>query len=102
MARVMRTLGEKVPPELVFRTEDSSSAPTALSRTRSTPTSHSPHHRRRSASVDSTSQWQRLIELPAPVFASSSKAPEDQSWVGEWNRRNIGQVQRELRGLRRR
>jgi hypothetical protein len=103
MARVMRTLGENVPPELVFRTEkDSSSAPTALSRTRSTPTSHSHHHRRRSASVDSTSQWQRLVELPAPVFASGSKAPEDQSWVGEWNRRNIGQVQRELRGLRRR
>ncbi|KAI0292740.1 hypothetical protein BC826DRAFT_1105349 [Russula brevipes] len=101
MARVMRTLGEKVPPELVFRT-DNSAAAAALSRTRSAPTSHQHQHRRRSASVDSTSQWQRLLELPAPIFSSSSKAPDDQGWVGEWNRRNIGQVQRELRGLRRR
>jgi hypothetical protein len=42
------------------------------------------------------------LELPAPVFSSSTRAPEDQRWVGVWNRRSIGQVQRELRALRHR
>ncbi|KAI9511522.1 hypothetical protein F5148DRAFT_1373814 [Russula earlei] len=103
MARVVRTLGERVPPELVFRSSDTdlpmkSPVPTVrpASRTRSAPKNHRP----RSASVGSTTQWQRLLELPAPIFSSSSKAPEDQRWVGEWNRRNMAQVQRELRSLR--
>ncbi|KAI0300486.1 hypothetical protein B0F90DRAFT_1817547 [Multifurca ochricompacta] len=108
MARVVRTLGENVPQELVFQPSDmdwpeNPPMPTArlldarlISRTRSTGKSH----RRRSSSVGSNSQWQRLLELPAPVFSSSPQAPEDQHWVGAWNRRNIAQVQRELRALR--
>jgi len=108
MARVVRTLGEKVPPELVFRPSDvdkveNSPVPTATllerrstSRLRSNPKGH----RRRSASVGSSTHWQRLVEMPAPVFSSGAKAPADQRWVGEWNRRNIVQVQRELRALR--
>jgi hypothetical protein len=104
MARVMRTLGEMVPPELVFRPSGKDSLENhpvpsttlldarSVSRTRSA--------RRRSASVGATTQWQRVLEVPAPVFASSSKAPDDQRWVGEWNRRNITQVQHELRALR--
>ncbi|KAF8504560.1 hypothetical protein F5888DRAFT_1605573 [Russula emetica] len=102
MARVMRTLGEKVPPELVFQASDKDGlennpvSTTMLLDTRSTTKSN----RRRSASVGSSTQWQRLLDLPAPVFSSSSKAPDDQRWVGKWNRRNIGQVQRELRALR--
>ena len=108
MARVMRTLGEKVPPELVFQVSDRDGlenhpVPTTMlldtrpvTRTRST----TKNNRRRSASVGSSSQWQRLLDLPAPVFSSGAKAPDDQRWVGEWNRRNIAQVQRELRALR--
>jgi len=108
MARVMRTLGEKVPPELVFQALDKDGlendpVPSTMlldtrqvSRTRST----TKNNRRRSASVGSSTQWQRLLELPAPVFSSGAMAPDDQRWVGEWNRRNIGQVQRELRALR--
>ena len=108
MARVMRTLGEKVPPELVFQAsgkdglENGPVSTTMLldtrpvSRTRSTTKSN----RRRSASVGSATQWQRLLDLPAPVFTSGAMAPDDERWVGEWNRRNIGQVQRELRSLR--
>lgn len=110
MARVMRTLGEKVPPELVFQAldkDDLENDPVSttmlvdtrpLTRSRSTTSTKS--NRRRSASVGANSQWQRLLELPAPVFSSGAMAPDDQRWVGEWNRRNIGEVQRELRALR--
>jgi hypothetical protein len=105
MARVVRTLGENVPPELVFRrsdSEDLSEKPTSESRSSPRKLTNPKTHRPRSASVGSDAQWQRLLELPAPVFSSSSRAPEDQRWVGEWNRRNIAQVQRELRSLRHR
>lgn len=98
MARVVRTLGENVPPELVFRQSDSNPVPESRSSPRKLTNPKS--SRRRSASVGSGAQWQRLLDLPAPVFSSSSKAPEDQRWVGAWNRRNIAQVQRELRSLR--
>ncbi len=101
MARVVRTLGENVPPELVFQSSDAdlpehNTQARSISRSRSTKS-----QRRRSASVGSNSQWQRLLELPAPVFTSGARAPEGQRWVGAWNRRNIAQVQRELRALRR-
>lgn len=110
MARVMRTLGEKVPPELVFQASDKDGLENdpesttmlvdtrQVSRTRSATTTKT--NRRRSASVGSSTQWQRLLDLPAPVFSSGAKAPDDQRWVGQWNRRNIGQVQRELRALK--
>lgn len=105
MARVVRTLGENVPPELVFHQSNSDSpkkSPVPESRTsqRKLTNPKTKGTRRRSASVGSGTQWQRLLELPAPVFSSSSRAPEDQRWVGVWNRRNIAQVQRELRTLR--
>ncbi|KAI0001108.1 hypothetical protein BJV77DRAFT_972520 [Russula vinacea] len=93
MARVMRTLGEKVPPELVFQASDKvflenyPVSDTMLLDTR-------PGSRTRSAHA-----WQR--DVLAPVFSSGSKAPDDQRWVGEWNRRNMAQVQNELRALRR-
>jgi hypothetical protein len=117
MARVVRTLGENVPAELVFQPSDTGrpentpvqSAKLLSARSRSISRSLSvsrslstKSHRRRSASLGSNSQWQRLLELPAPVFSSSTRAPEDQRWVGVWNRRSIGQVQRELRALRHR
>ena len=105
MARVVRTLGENVPPELVFHQSDSDwpdSKPVPESRSSPRKLTNPKSNRRRSASVGSSSQWQRLLDLPAPVFSSSSRAPEDQRWVGAWNRRNIAQVQRELRSLGRR
>jgi len=104
MARVVRTLGENVPPELVFHHSNSDSPKkTPLPESRSPRKLTNPKTkgtRRRSASVGSGTQWQRLLDHPAPVFSSSSRAPEDQRWVGVWNRRNIAQVQRELRTLR--
>jgi hypothetical protein len=102
MARVVRTLGENVPPELVFHpsNSDKGALPESRSPPRKLTNSKTKGARRRSASVGSGTQWQRLLDLPAPVFSSSSRAPEDQRWVGVWNRRNIAQVQRELRTLR--
>lgn len=108
MARVMRTLGENVPPELVFQPSGKASlenhpVPSTMvldTRSVSSERSAAKITRRRSASVGATTQWQRILDLPAPVFSSSSKAPDDQRWVGEWNRRNIAQVQHELRNLR--
>jgi len=99
MARVMRTLGEKVPPELVFQASDKDGVENKPVST-TMPVDTTKSNRRRSASVGSNTQWQRVPELPAPVFSSSAKAPDDERWVGEWNRRHIGQVQRELRALR--
>lgn len=108
MARVMRTLGENVPPELVFQPSGKDSlenhpVPTTMvidTRSVSRKPSAAKISRRRSASVGATTQWERILDLPAPVFSSSSKAPDDQRWVGKWNRRNIAQVQHELRNLR--
>ncbi|KAI0254462.1 hypothetical protein BJV78DRAFT_1121288 [Lactifluus subvellereus] len=91
MARVVRTLGENVPPELLHEAR-------SISRSRSTTTIT--RSRPRSSSLGEGPQWQRLLELPAPVFSSSTRAPKDQQWVGAWNRKNIAQVQRELRTLR--
>lgn len=106
MARVVRKLGENVPAELVFQSSDAGWTETTHVQTAKLVGSRSirstKSHRRRSASLGSNSQWQRLLELPAPVFSSGARAPEDQRWVGTWNRRNIAQVQRELRALRRR
>ncbi|KAH9072833.1 hypothetical protein EDB83DRAFT_135104 [Lactarius deliciosus] len=109
MARVVRKLGENVPAELVFQSPDAGWIETTHVQTAKLVSSRSISHsrstksnRRRSASLGSNSQWQRLLELPAPVFSSGARAPEDQRWVGTWNRRNIAQVQRELRALRRR
>jgi hypothetical protein len=109
MARVVRLLGENVPPELVFRPSDMEcpEIPPGPSpnphdaRSGSHPTRTSAKLMRpRSRSVGPGPQWQRLLELPAPVFSSGARAPADQQWVGVWNRRNIAQVQRELRTLR--
>ncbi|KAI9441472.1 hypothetical protein H4582DRAFT_1932888 [Lactarius indigo] len=102
MARVVRKLGEDPsdadwPETTQAQTTTKLVSSRSISRSRSTKS-----HRRRSASLGSNSQWQRILELPAPVFSSSARAPEDQRWVGAWNRRNIAQVQRELRALRRR
>ena len=111
MARVVRTLGENVPAELVFQSSDTGRPENTAVQTKTTKLVSSrsmsrslstKSQRRRSASLGSNSQWQRLLELPEPVFSSGTRAPEDQRWVGAWNRRNIAQVQRELRALRRR
>lgn len=85
MAKLARHLGENVPPELV-------TAQGPPSQLRCEEVSN---RKRRSMSVD-------LASLPNVPFALtpevSSQANSD--WVGEWNRSDIREVQRELRNLK--
>lgn len=85
MAKLARHLGENVPPELV-----TAQGPPAQLRSEE----DVPNRKRRSMSVDLTS----------PPIASrpeaSSQTRTDSDWVGEWNRPDIRDVQRELRNLK--
>jgi len=83
MAKVTRTLGENVPHELVFPTQK----PTLKQKIR--------NRNRRSLSVSDASQPVKWTTGPIP---SSEGALG--SWVGEWNRRDIKDVQKQLRHLK--
>ncbi|KAA1477426.1 hypothetical protein DENSPDRAFT_844590 [Dentipellis sp. KUC8613] len=171
MAKLARTLGEPVPPELVFGAEDcnarraseseeelvqpeellafarsraygmqaaNASTPvvalprqsmsmrsdaSAASRTPTPPlpTPRPPKiqtaeqlkakaHRRRSRSLsalptptaETTARVGKvpLMKRRTPVFASGARAPRGERWIGAWNRRDIHQVQMELRQLK--
>ncbi|KAH7919523.1 hypothetical protein BV22DRAFT_1075099 [Leucogyrophana mollusca] len=80
MAKLARHLGENVPTELVF--------PTPASPVK-TPEARRRNRRSMSLSVDQAN-------LNAIAHAPVKK----QDWVGEWNRDDIRDVQRELRNLR--
>ncbi|KAN0101014.1 hypothetical protein V8E55_000998 [Tylopilus felleus] len=80
MAKLARHLGENVPAELVLASEPTS---------KSSPT---PPMRRRSRSVHVTRTEDADNKL------SFSRANKE--WVGEWNRSDIRDVQKELRNLR--
>jgi len=86
LAKLARHLGENVPPELV-----SAQAPPFQLRSRE----GVPNRKRRSMSVSCARPQSRAF---APRVQNPSQANSD--WVGEWNRPNIGDVQRELRALR--
>ncbi|KAI0050007.1 hypothetical protein FA95DRAFT_1556126, partial [Auriscalpium vulgare] len=145
MARVMRTLGENVPPELVFhqastpsldlqagfslpasptvhktvaradapspaQTPKAHAFPTGpplpppspsrfvFQRPRARMPSATKKHRRRSVTISAVPPTR--FYMPPAVFASGARAPSGERWVGEWNRKDIHQVQRELRTMR--
>lgn len=88
MAKITRTLGENVPQELVFRaTQAPTCRPRALSNARRT-------RNRRSMSLSAV----------VPQMWSTGPLPSAQhtqvAWVGEWNRGDIRDVQKQLRGLK--
>lgn len=85
MAKLARHLGENVPPELVTAQE-----PPARLRSEDVP-----NRKRRSMSVDLTSLQNTPIAPRPEVFSHTNS-----DWVGEWNRSDIRDVQRELRNLR--
>ncbi|KAG1764171.1 hypothetical protein EV702DRAFT_1154942 [Suillus placidus] len=85
MAKLARHLGENVPPELVTAQE-----PPARLRSEDVP-----NRKRRSMSVDLTSLPNTPIAPRPEVFSQTNS-----DWVGEWNRSDIRDVQRELRNLR--
>ena len=86
MAKLARHLGEHVPAELVFPSE---SAPK--------PAMVSPNSRTRR-------RTQSVHVMPTEVVSVSDNKPmvarPKQEWVGEWNRSNIKDVQKELRNLK--
>jgi hypothetical protein len=86
MAKLARHLGENVPPELV-----TARWPPAHLRSEE----GVPNREGRSMSVDLTSPQNTPI---APMPEVCSQTHND--WVGEWNRSDIRDVQRELRNLR--
>ncbi|OAX38480.1 hypothetical protein K503DRAFT_691481 [Rhizopogon vinicolor AM-OR11-026] len=86
IAKLARHLGENVPPELV-----TVQTPPSRSRSRE----GVPNRKRRSMSVNCTSS-QNVPFAPKPQVPSHSNS----DWVGEWNRPDISQVQRELRALK--
>ncbi|KAI0062611.1 hypothetical protein BV25DRAFT_590168 [Artomyces pyxidatus] len=101
MERVMRTLGEPVPQELVFaRTPSPTPCPIVTVSTNGAReelpvlASKAQKLRHRNMFVHGATC------LPPPVYASSVRAPQGERWVGEWNRHDIGEVQRELRQMR--
>ncbi|KZV76809.1 hypothetical protein PENSPDRAFT_569156 [Peniophora sp. CONT] len=89
LTKISRTLGENVPPELVFNTFN--------------------HKKSRRASLSSaidplpTPNYSHTVSAPPmPVFASGPAQVAGETWVGSWNRPDIRTVQTELRALRRR
>jgi hypothetical protein len=86
MAKLARHLGENVPPELVT----ARGPPTRLRSEEDVP-----NRERRSISVDPTSPQNTPI-APIPEVCTQTNS----DWVGEWNRSDIRDVQRELRNLR--
>ncbi|KAI5986367.1 hypothetical protein EDD15DRAFT_1548700 [Pisolithus albus] len=87
VAKLSRHLGENIPPELI-------PTPAACPVRRSSQT-QSP--KKRSASFSCAIPK----DVPfAPVEALPSKSGRSQDWVGQWNRSDIQEVQKELRNLK--
>ena len=86
MAKLARHLGENIPAELVFASESAPKLATISANCRT---------RRRAQSVDVMPTEAARISNNRPSLGRSR-----QEWVGEWNRSNIKDVQKELRNLK--
>ncbi|VDB92328.1 unnamed protein product [Peniophora sp. CBMAI 1063] len=127
LTKISRTLGENVPPELVFsavtikknrRVSLSSAIDVALpdstllsvprleapplARRQRSNTASRPHSRAPFATSAAESVRSRSSIPPMPVYASGPARVAGETWVGSWNRPDIQTVQTELRALRRR
>jgi len=111
MAKLTRTLGEKIPPQLVFATRRPSLAslkpvssvtdtvPPLPPKAASLTAKQSSAGRRRSMSVDFVNITN--TEVAAPVSRSSRVwVTSNATWWGEWNRKDIRDVQKQLRNLK--
>ncbi|KAI0732591.1 hypothetical protein C8Q72DRAFT_124177 [Fomitopsis betulina] len=88
MAKLARTLGENIPVDLVF--------PTSSAADREPPSAVERANRRRSMSVD-VSHAAAVLAVPR---SSRIWVTGGSLWTGEWNRRDIREVQNQLRRLR--
>lgn len=86
MAKLTRHLGENVPPELV-----TVHGPPSQLRSEE----NVPNRKRRSMSIDLASP-QNIPFATKPQISSEANS----DWVGEWNRSDIRDVQKELRNLK--
>ncbi|TCD61995.1 hypothetical protein EIP91_007635 [Steccherinum ochraceum] len=102
MAKLTRTLGEKIPSQLVLATIKKPSMPSLRSCSQKGLPPPPPKSsfqagvsRRRSMSVD-------FIKADMPSASPSSRvwAAGSSTWQGEWNRKDIQDVQKQLRNLR--
>ena len=109
MAKLTRTLGEKIPPQLVFASRKPSTPslhPDAASRVDSSAsvklhatTAPNVAGRRRSMSVDFVNIM-NADAPPPPGRSSRVWITGNSTWWGEWNRRDIRDVQKQLRNLK--
>ncbi|KAH8077752.1 major facilitator superfamily domain-containing protein [Cristinia sonorae] len=104
MAKLTRTLGEKIPPQLVFATMRKPSIPSLRPKTPSAATMppipppkdtfSQKAGRRRSMSVD-------MPNTTNPGFSTARRSSRVWiTWQGEWNRKDIQDVQSQLRNLK--
>jgi hypothetical protein len=99
MAKLTRTLGEIIPPYLVSSSQrpsaldelDSKTPPDTLVRDHTQPASR----QRRSMSVDYSAENVSTFAHTSRVWVTGT-----QTWRGEWNRKDIKDVQKQLRSLK--
>lgn len=106
MAKLTRTLGEKIPPQLVLATLRKPSIPSLRSSALKSPPPLPPPRvssfnekagRRRSMSVD----FVNVMNTNVPPSRSSRVwVTGNSTWWGEWNRKDIKDVQKQLRNLK--
>ncbi|KAK7689629.1 hypothetical protein QCA50_007422 [Cerrena zonata] len=101
MAKLTRTLGERIPPHLVtfaIRKRSSHSLKSTFDPCETSSATPNRAGRRRSMSVDFVAGG---VSNPSPCGQSSRVwVTEHPSWTGEWNRRDIRDVQKQLRNLK--
>lgn len=100
MAKLTRTLGEIVPPQLVFASRKASGYDSTAVKTDLPEKLHPVERaiepgRRRSMSVDFSGSPDQSFSRSPQVWVT-----ENSTWRGEWNRKDIRTVQNELRCLR--
>lgn len=85
MAKLTRTLGENVPPELVFSPEPLLGSYTG----------DYVLHKQRSISVDHKAAGRDAFARTSQIWMTGTKV-----WQGAWNRKDIREVQKQLRSLK--
>ncbi|KAJ3932924.1 MAG: hypothetical protein NXY57DRAFT_917467, partial [Lentinula lateritia] len=93
MAKLTRTLGENIPPELVFNSQ--------LHHSHSQTTSLTPSGGRKSSdTIRSTVSSCSTASEPSHLNETKRTYRKQAGWSGEWNRQDMDEVMNRLRGLK--